>query len=104
MYLETEKKKEIFAQYGKSNVDTGSTDNTLKLVRPFNPRIFKYSWDSNFGNARNQSLLHATGDWILVLDADEAIYSEDVQKLMDIVQTTKSNEIIPPSVLISSNA
>ncbi|MGE4214251.1 MAG: glycosyltransferase [Anaerotignaceae bacterium] len=74
-------------------VDTGSTDNTLELARRFNPKVFEYPWDSNFGNARNHSLAQATGDWILVLDADEAIYSEDLEKLTDIVQTTKSNEI-----------
>lgn len=74
-------------------VDTGSTDNTLELASSFNPKVFKYNWNSNFANARNYSLEQATGDWILVLDADEAIYSEDLKKLTDIVQTTKANEI-----------
>ncbi|HCT65774.1 MAG TPA: hypothetical protein DIC60_11000 [Lachnospiraceae bacterium] len=74
-------------------VDTGSTDNTLKLASRFNPKIFEYPWDSDFGSARNHSLEQATGDWILVLDADEAIYSEDVKKLMDIIETTKANII-----------
>lgn len=74
-------------------VDTGSTDKTLELASRFNPKVFKYTWNSNFGEARNYSLEKATGDWILVLDADEAIYSEDLKKLTDIVQTTKANEI-----------
>lgn len=74
-------------------VDTGSTDKTLELAGHFNPKVFKYTWNSNFGEARNYSLEQATGEWILVLDADEAIYSEDLKKLMDIVQTTKANEI-----------
>lgn len=74
-------------------VDTGSTDNTLKLASRFHPKVFEYTWDNNFGNARNHSLAQATGDWVLVLDADEAIYSEDIQKLMDKIKTTKANEI-----------
>lgn len=74
-------------------VDTGSTDKTLELARRFNPKVYKYTWDSNFGNARNYSLEQATGEWILVLDADESIYSEDLKKLTDIVQTTKADEI-----------
>ncbi|MDD2191196.1 MAG: 30S ribosomal protein S15 [Bacteroidales bacterium] len=31
MYLETEKKKEIFAQYGKSEKDTGSIEGQIAL-------------------------------------------------------------------------
>jgi small subunit ribosomal protein S15 len=31
MYLETEKKQEIFAQYGKSATDTGSTEGQIAL-------------------------------------------------------------------------
>jgi small subunit ribosomal protein S15 len=31
MYLDSEKKKEIFAQYGKSNTDTGSSEGQIAL-------------------------------------------------------------------------
>lgn len=31
MYLDTEKKKEIFAEYGKSNTDTGSPESQVAL-------------------------------------------------------------------------
>jgi small subunit ribosomal protein S15 len=31
MYLDSEKKKEIFGQYGKSNSDTGSTEGQIAL-------------------------------------------------------------------------
>lgn len=74
-------------------VDTGSTDNTIDLAKPFQPKVFQYQWDNNFGKARNYALEHAHGDWILVLDADEKIYSEDIPKLMDVVANTKANEI-----------
>ncbi len=74
-------------------VDTGSTDKTLLLAEPFHPKIYKYNWDNDFGSARNYSLAQATGDWILVLDADESIYNEDLEKLNSIIQTTKYNGI-----------
>lgn len=74
-------------------VDTGSTDDTLKIASQFQPKIFQYEWENDFGKARNYSLAHATGDWILVLDADESIYSEDIQKLIDILEKTKANGI-----------
>jgi hypothetical protein len=30
-------------------------------------------WDDHFGNARNRALEHATGDWVLSIDADEVL-------------------------------
>lgn len=74
-------------------VDTGSTDNTIEIAKQFNPKIFEYPWESDFGKARNYSLAKATGDWILVLDADESLYMEDIQKLKGILQKTKANGI-----------
>ena len=52
-------------------VDTGSTDDTVRLAQGFGARIERFSWIDDFAAARNYSLQHTTGDWILVLDADE---------------------------------
>src|ERR1035437_8094177 len=52
-------------------VDTGSTDDTLQIARDFHARIFHFSWVDDFSAARNQALAKATGDWVLVFDADE---------------------------------
>ncbi|RPF47746.1 glycosyltransferase involved in cell wall biosynthesis [Hydrogenoanaerobacterium saccharovorans] len=72
-------------------VDTGSTDHTLDIAKRFNPKIFSYKWDDNFSNARNEALKKATGDWILVLDADEVVYKDDLKILTEKIQTTKAN-------------
>lgn len=52
-------------------VDTGSTDDTVEVARSFGARVYVYDWDDDFAAARNLALEKATGDWILVLDADE---------------------------------
>jgi glycosyltransferase involved in cell wall biosynthesis len=52
-------------------VDTGSTDDTVEIARGFGAKIERFSWIEDFSAARNYSLEHAMGDWILVLDADE---------------------------------
>lgn len=57
-------------------VDTGSTDDTVKIAEEYGAKVYHYKWDNDFGSARNYSLDKATGDWILVLDADEEIPSE----------------------------
>ncbi|MDP3733683.1 MAG: polysaccharide deacetylase family protein [Nanoarchaeota archaeon] len=54
-------------------VDTGSTDRTKEIAVEFTEKIFQFSWCDDFAAARNESLKQATGDWILILDADEVL-------------------------------
>ena len=67
-------------------VDTGSTDKTKEIAKKFNAKIFDFKWIDDFSAARNESIKHATKDWILVLDADETI---DEQGLKDIKELVK---------------
>jgi glycosyltransferase involved in cell wall biosynthesis len=57
-------------------VDTGSTDNTKVIAQEFNAKVIDFPWTDSFSEARNKSLEHATGDFILVLDADEYLTEE----------------------------
>ena len=52
-------------------VDTGSSDDTVKTAEAHGARVFHFPWRDDFSAARNVSLEKATGDWILVVDADE---------------------------------
>lgn len=52
-------------------VDTGSTDDTIKIAQRFNTTISHFDWINDFSAARNFSLDQVSGDWVLVLDADE---------------------------------
>lgn len=54
-------------------VDTGSTDRTVEIAREHGARVFEYVWNDDFSAARNESLEHATGDWIFQIDADERL-------------------------------
>ena len=54
-------------------VDTGSTDGTPDIARDCGARVFHEPWTGSFANARNVALAHATGQWVLVLDADERL-------------------------------
>ncbi len=53
--------------------DTGSTDRTKEIARDFGARLIDFPWREDFAAARNESLRHTTGEWILYLDADERI-------------------------------
>jgi tetratricopeptide (TPR) repeat protein len=54
-------------------VDTGSTDRTVAIAESFGARVVHEPWTGDFAHHRNTSLDAATGDWILVLDADEEL-------------------------------
>lgn len=66
-------------------VDTGSTDSTIEQGLKAGARIFHYSWQQNFAEARNFALEQAIGDWILVLDADEILEYVDNNKFNDLL-------------------
>lgn len=70
-------------------VDTGSTDRTKQIAENFGAKIYDYVWSNDFAAARNESLRHAVGKWILVLDADEYLGSNDHSKWIEFLQKEK---------------
>ncbi|PMC36633.1 glycosyl transferase [Bacillus sp. UMB0899] len=70
-------------------VDTGSEDSTRDVAREFTENIFEYEWTNNFSHARNFAASKASGDWILVLDADEYV---DPTNLKTAIEEIKKNE------------
>jgi tetratricopeptide (TPR) repeat protein len=54
-------------------VDTGSADATRELARAAGAVVLERPWDDDFSAPRNLAARHATGGWILVLDADERL-------------------------------
>lgn len=65
-------------------VDTGSVDHTKEIARRFGARIFDFPWCDDFSAARNESLRHATGDWVFWMDSDDTIDEENGRKLKDL--------------------
>lgn len=54
-------------------VDTGSRDDTPALLASAGAQVVHQPWADDFAAARNTALAHATGDVVLVLDADERL-------------------------------
>lgn len=65
-------------------VDTGSTDTTVSIAKSFGAEIHTFEWSQDFSAARNASLEHATGRWILVLDADEWLTKPHAERVANL--------------------
>lgn len=52
--------------------DNGSTDGTQEIVRRFAVKLVEGSWEG-FGKTKRKALALAQYDWVLFLDADEAV-------------------------------
>lgn len=60
-------------------VDTGSTDDSVAVAEAAGALVLHRPWDGRFSPPRNLGLDHATGEWILYIDADEEFVSSDVE-------------------------
>ncbi len=60
-------------------VDTGSTDATREIAISNGAEVIAFDFAHvDFAAARNHGIAHATGRWILVLDADETVDPESL--------------------------
>ena len=62
-------------------VDTGSSDGTVEVARGYGAKVHYFEWCEDFSAARNESLKHASGDWIMWLDADDIFPKENHPKV-----------------------
>jgi len=77
--------------YEQIVVDTGSTDNTVEIASMLGAKVFHFKWINNFSAARNFSIEQATGDWIIISDADEYMMPEDAVKLIDFLNRMEAD-------------
>lgn len=71
-------------------LDTGSIDNTVEIAKKYTDKVYFYKWNNHFAEARNISIKYCTGDWVLVVDADEVLY--DVEELAKLIRNKKINK------------
>jgi tetratricopeptide (TPR) repeat protein len=62
-------------------VDTGSSDRTVEIARAHGAKVIASAWYDDFSRARNESLAAATCDWILWLDADDRVPSDEIARI-----------------------
>lgn len=73
-------------------VDTGSTDTSREVAASLGARVVDFEWCDDFSAARNESLGHATGDWIFWMDADDRLDQVNVQRLGELFRQVGARE------------
>lgn len=65
-------------------VDTGSTDNTPKIAKEIGAKVYHFKWNDDFSAARNESIKHATADYLMWMDADDRVDDENARRLKEL--------------------
>jgi tetratricopeptide (TPR) repeat protein len=63
-------------------VDTGSTDDSIKIASDYTSQVYSFPFNHHFSNARNEALKYVNTPWTLFLDADESFELQDAQTLL----------------------
>ncbi|MDD5168435.1 MAG: glycosyltransferase family 2 protein [Syntrophales bacterium] len=66
-------------------VDSGSSDDTVKIARDAGCDVFLEPWRGGFGAQKQFAIDRCRNPWIMVLDADERIPPETAAAIRDIV-------------------
>jgi len=67
--------------------DTGSSDRTIEVCKDLGARVYSVGF-SDFGSIRTVSGHLSRQPWVLGLDADEVVLSEDLPKFKDLIENS----------------
>lgn len=73
-------------------VDSGSSDRTRELAAAAGAKVVENPWPG-FSAQRNVALDHATGDWVLEIDADERVTPELADELRGFLADPPGEEV-----------
>ena len=82
-------------------IDNNSTDNTISLITKIgDDRISIIRNDENFGytKANNQGIIHAVGEYVLLLNPDTIIPNNTINNLVDKIKHNELLSVIAPQL------
>ena len=88
-------------------VDTGSVDNTKKIVSNYfkQVQVVETTWKDDFAEARNKAIMMAKRKWVFFIDADEVIDCksiENLRKYLRIIEWYNFKDIVISPTIINS--
>ncbi|MDO4700409.1 MAG: glycosyltransferase family 2 protein [Moraxella sp.] len=74
-------------------LDSGSTDHSQEIAQQFGAKWFVNTDWQGFGRQRQLAQSHATGDWILTLDADEVVTPTLKNSILQTINNAPANTV-----------
>lgn len=78
--------------------DSYSTDRTVEIAEAFGARVYSFPPTGYADPVRAATIAHATGDWILILDADELVPKGLADHLLRIASEGTADVVAMPRV------
>lgn len=72
-------------------IDSGSQDKTTLIATQLGARVYQEAW-RGFGPTKRRGVDLASQDWILSLDADEALSAELAQEIFQLFKTSQQDQ------------
>jgi glycosyltransferase involved in cell wall biosynthesis len=77
------------------DIDGGSTDDSLAIVRSFEPRVRVLSGpNQSISAARNRGIAETTSEWIVFLDADDLLLPETLRLRLETAEATGADVVV----------
>ncbi|GGI79044.1 glycosyl transferase [Legionella impletisoli] len=71
-------------------LDSGSMDNTVAIAKEYTNEVYQTDWQG-YGVQKERALSYATSDWVLNLDADEAVDEDLKQELLTAIKSNQAD-------------
>ena len=68
-------------------LDTGSADKSMEIASDHGAKVSEIAWPDDFSLARNECLKKAAKPWILTLDTDEILFSDDLEQALNLLNS-----------------
>lgn len=75
--------------------DARSTDYTIDILECLGAKVSRMKW-KGYSQARNATLERVTADWVVMMDADEAMFPRDLLEIRKIIEQEKPTAIVVP--------
>ena len=77
-------------------IDDDSSDNTKEIAQKYTKKVYTQKHVGIVEPLRNYAIGKATGDWILLLDADEIVTQELETRIQEIVKNNSCDYVLIP--------
>lgn len=96
-------KKQTYQDWELIIIDDASTDNTWEVAERFKTsriKVLRNDTNRHVSASRNRAILSAKGHYILPLDADDRLYPNALEKLVDELDASRDYQIVGGNLVI----